>query len=162
MFGNVAYSQAPFDSFAGTTYLVDVSELAVAQETQATRGLVNSSASELATASDVVAGRLPISVSVITEAATAADGDVATIALIRGVILESAIGADSILTKGLLYASRSEQIVAAETVLAQPNYAVRRQEAALATDQPAARRLWEPVPDEQDANWVIIPTTPTS
>jgi hypothetical protein len=161
MFGNVAYSQAPFDSFAGNTFTVDVSEQATAQDAQVTRGLLNLVVDELATASDLVAARLPISVSVITEVATATDSDVATIALISGRISETATGSDATTTNGTLFASRSEQVVSVDLINARPNYLVRRQEDATATDRAVMRSLWEPINDTQDPNWVIIPTTPT-
>lgn len=161
MFGNVAYSQAPYDSFAGTTYSVDVSELVTAQEAQVTRGFLNSAVDDLAGASDAVEARLPLTVSVITETATATDSAVTTRVALLSRTSDQVVAADALATNGALYASRSEQVTGTPVLNAKPNYVVRRQEAATATDGAAARGLWEPIPDTQDPNWVIIPTTPT-
>lgn len=161
MFGNVAYSQAPFDSFAGNSYTADVSEQATAQDAQVTRAFLNSAIDELSLATDSVSARIPLSVSVITEAATAADTDTAAIAVIRSIVVETAIGADTAATIGSLFASRSEQATGSDLLNAKPNYQVRRQEGATATDVASARGLWELINDTQDPNWVIIPTTPT-
>lgn len=161
MFGNVAYSQAPYDSFAGTTYTVSVSELVTAQDTQATRGFLNSAIAELVGASDSVAARLPFAASVITEMVTATDSAVTTRVALRSRASDQVVAADAVTTNGALYALRSEQVTGTPLLTPKPNYVVRRQEDATATDRVSARGLWEPIPDTQDPNWVIIPTTPT-
>lgn len=161
MFGNVAFSQAPFDAFAGNTISVSVSEAAAAQEAQSIRGAITALLAELATAQLVAAARLTVSRASVAESVAAIVSAPVVRGALRNTVSESAALADTVTTIGSLHPVLDESVRGADTAAVNTQVRARRQEAATIFDQPAGRRLWEPIIDTQGPNWVIIPTTPT-
>lgn len=260
MFGNVAISQAPFSSFAGTVYTAAVSEFVSGADAVSGDQSYGALVSDVVTVSDVYSARLPITVNVNAEAVSGVDS-YTTQAAIVSTASETAQALDVQVTAGAVNSSMSELVVARDTqttnfsvlssraesvvaldtqrglpvlpvrvtatasaqdvVASVPNYrtvyadtasaadalntsfsvvafaaalavardttaiqtaflvsnseatratmrangrvnfAVRLSDNATIFDRPEVRRLWEPIPDAQDPNWVTIPTTPT-
>ncbi len=159
--------------------IVQRSELAVGNSTQSAAAAFRGARAESVTASDAEIARLIKTASVL-EIATGQDA-IASRPNYRVLRSEVATGTDSLntnfsviaravelalaqmtaTTNAAVKSSRSETATGTAVNTGNANFAVRRQENATIFDLPAGRRLWEPVNDTQDPNWVIIPTTPT-
>lgn len=139
MFGDVAFSAAPFAAYPGAVYIVAISESALGDNTQSSLQSKGAVMTESASVSDEYAGRLPLSVNVSEE--TSIVSDLNAVRAIFGVArneLAQATSAASSLAAVLVNVSELGTAIDSEStkifVLA------NRSELSTATDSQAVRR----------------------
>ena len=155
---NVSMSETATMSDANSAqqvFATAVSETATGSESTAAQQVFASAVSETAIASEVLASSFAFFGSV-SETATASE-TMATQHVMPVSVSESATGADVMSVKHTLETSVSEGATASEVaaVFGAIFYASLTENATI-TDALTARFLWEPIDDNQDANWQNI------
>jgi hypothetical protein len=134
-------------------------ETATGNDSLAAKPTKPASVAEVAAAQDATSS-IPNYRATRNEIATASEALNTNFSVVARAV-EIALAQMSATTNAAVFAQRAEVATGTVVEFGGLRYLVRRQENATIFDQPAGRRLWEPVPDTQDPNWVIIPTTPT-
>jgi hypothetical protein len=143
---------------AQRTLAVALSESTTGLDAIAAGQVFASGISESATGSDALASSFAYFADV-NETATGTDTNNARHVMLASVG-ESATGADAVSSSHIMGSSVSESAATSvQAVVAASLFYVSLAENVTIADLLAARRLWEPVDDIQDANWQNIPTT---
>jgi hypothetical protein len=135
------------------------SEDAVALDVSQARLTLPSAVDETVTGDDTFQAA-PTFPTAVVEAVSGTDAQ-SSVFNVRSLVFEMAVAQSSQVLAAAFAVSRAELVQAQVRANGRMNFIVRFQDGATIFDRASGRGLWEPVPDAQDPNWVIIPTNPT-